>query len=80
MPKILDDIGKQSIGGSCIRGGLERLQGLLHFLPSTEVVREDVRSRPINQVVAEVKLFKRKGTSSIAIGGGTTSFYECDPS
>jgi hypothetical protein len=31
-------------------------------------------------VIEEVKLFKKKGASRIAISGGTTSFYGCGPS
>jgi B12-binding domain/radical SAM domain protein len=81
MPKIPDDINEQSIRGAHVY--IEVLRGCKGSCAFCQVPRlfgRDVRSRPIDRVIEEVKLFKKRGASRIAISGGTTSFYGCGPS
>ena len=80
-PKIPDDIGKQSIRGAHVY--IEVLRGCKGSCTFCQVPRlfgKQIRSRPITDVVEEVKMFKKKGAYRIAISGGTTSFYGCGTS
>ncbi|MHC1601101.1 MAG: methyl-coenzyme M reductase glutamine C-methyltransferase [Candidatus Nezhaarchaeales archaeon] len=80
-PKIPDDIGKQSIRGAHVY--IEVLRGCKGSCTFCQVPRlfgKKIRSRPLDKVIEEVKLFRRKGAYRIAISGGTTSFYGCGSS
>ncbi|MDI9620175.1 MAG: methyl-coenzyme M reductase glutamine C-methyltransferase [Candidatus Nezhaarchaeota archaeon] len=80
-PKIPDDISYQSIRGAHVY--MEVLRGCKGSCAFCQVPRffgRKIRSRPLDKVVEEAKLFRRKGAIRIAISGGTTSFYGCGPS
>ncbi|RSN72807.1 MAG: TIGR04014 family B12-binding domain/radical SAM domain-containing protein [Thermoproteota archaeon] len=81
MPKIPDDIGEQSIRGAHVYVEVSRgCKGSCSFCQVPRLFGREVRSRPINKIVDEVKLFKKKGALRVAISGGTTSFYGCGSS
>lgn len=79
MPKIPSDIAEQSVRGAHVY--IEVLRGCKGSCTFCQVPRlfgKKIRSRPIDEVVEEVKMFRKKGAHRIAISGGTTSFYKCD--
>ncbi len=80
-PKIPDDIGKQSIRGAHVY--IEVLRGCKGSCTFCQVPRlfgKKIRNRPLDKIIEEVKLFRKKGAYRIAISGGTTSFYGCGSS
>lgn len=76
LPLIPDDIGTQSIRGA--NAYIESHRGCLGSCTFCQVPRffgHEIRSREIDDILAEVWAFKEKGARRISISGGTGSLY-----
>ncbi|ENN95877.1 hypothetical protein J422_05514 [Methanocaldococcus villosus KIN24-T80] len=76
LPLIPKDIGKQSIRGANVY--IETHRGCLGNCTFCQVPKffgKQIRSREIEDIVREVKEFKKYGAKRIAISGGTGSLY-----
>ena len=76
LPLIPKDIGQQSIRGANVY--IETHRGCLGNCTFCQVPKffgKNIRSRDVEDVVEEVKAFKRAGAKRIAISGGTGSLY-----
>lgn len=76
IPLIPDDISSENIRGANVYIETHRgCPGNCGFCQVPCFFSREVRSRPIDDIVAEVKEFLKKGASKIAISGGTGSLY-----
>ncbi len=76
LPLIPDDIGTQNIRGANVY--IETHRGCLGACTFCQVPRffgHAIRSRDIEDILQEVRAFKKKGVSRISISGGTGSLY-----
>jgi B12-binding domain/radical SAM domain protein len=76
LPLIPEDIGTQSIRGANVY--IESHRGCLGACTFCQVPRffgHQIRSREIDDILAEVRAFKEKGARRISISGGTGSLY-----
>ncbi|ACX72149.1 Radical SAM domain protein [Methanocaldococcus vulcanius M7] len=76
IPLIPKDIGQQSVRGANVY--IETHRGCLGNCTFCQVPKffgKNIRSRDVEDVVEEVKAFKRAGAKRIAISGGTGSLY-----
>ncbi len=76
LPLIPADIGSQSIRGASAY--IETHRGCIGGCTFCQVPRffgRTIRSRNIDDVVAEVKAFKERGATRLSISGGTGSLY-----
>ncbi len=76
LPKIPKDIREQDIRGANVY--IETHRGCkfnCSFCQVSEFFGRGIRSRSIDNIVEEVKEFKRAGVKKIAISGGTSSLY-----
>ncbi|XRP96321.1 methyl-coenzyme M reductase glutamine C-methyltransferase [Methanocaldococcus sp. 16A] len=76
LPLIPKDIGQQSVRGANVY--IETHRGCLGNCTFCQVPKffgKNIRSREVEDVVEEVKAFKRYGAKRIAISGGTGSLY-----
>lgn len=77
MPLIPDDIRNQSIRGANVY--IETHRGCIGACGFCQVPRffgTKIRSRDIEDIVMEIREFKRRGVRRIAISGGTSSLYQ----
>jgi B12-binding domain/radical SAM domain protein len=75
-PLIPKDVGTQSIRGANVY--IETHRGCIGNCTFCQVPKffgKDIRSKPLELVLDEVKEFKKKGVKRIAISGGTGSLY-----
>ena len=75
-PLIPKDVGAQSIRGANVY--IETHRGCIGNCTFCQVPKffgKDIRSKPLELVLEEVKEFKKKGVKRIAISGGTGSLY-----
>ncbi|AEH06484.1 methyl-coenzyme M reductase glutamine C-methyltransferase [Methanothermococcus okinawensis] len=75
-PLIPKDIGAQSIRGANVY--IETHRGCIGNCTFCQVPKffgKDIRSKPLELILEEVKEFKKKGVKRIAISGGTGSLY-----
>ncbi len=75
-PLIPKDIGAQSIRGANVY--IETHRGCIGNCTFCQVPKffgKDIRSKPLELVLEEVREFKKKGVKRIAISGGTGSLY-----
>jgi len=76
LPLIPDDLCQQNVRGANVY--IETHRGCLGSCSFCQVPRffgRDIRSRSIDNIVAEVKEMKRRGVSRVAISGGTGSLF-----
>jgi len=76
LPLIPEDIGTQSIRGANVY--IESHRGCLGSCTFCQVPRffgHQIRSREIDDILAEVRAFKEMGARRISISGGTGSLY-----
>ena len=81
LPEIPRDIGQQNIRGANVY--VETHRGCLGNCGFCQVpcfFGHAIRSRPIEDLVAEVKAFKKSGARKIALTGGTSNHYGCEGS
>jgi B12-binding domain/radical SAM domain protein len=77
MPFIPDDIRNQSIRGANVYIETHRgCIGACGFCQVPKFFGTKIRSRDIEDIVMELKEFKRRGVRRIAISGGTSSLYQ----
>ena len=77
LPLIPDDIGSQDIRGANVY--IETHRGCLGACSFCQVPRffgRTIRSRKIEDILAEVRAFRGKGARRISISGGTGSLYQ----
>ncbi|KQC03104.1 MAG: radical SAM protein [Methanoculleus sp. SDB] len=77
IPLIPDDIGTQDIRGANVY--IETHRGCLGACTFCQVPRffgHDIRSRSVEDVLAEVRAFKEKGMRRVSISGGTGSLFQ----
>lgn len=76
LPLIPDDLGQQNVRGANVY--IETHRGCLGSCTFCQVPRffgRNIRSRSIDNIVAEVKEMKRRGVQRVAISGGTGSLF-----
>ncbi|MGV8127718.1 MAG: methyl-coenzyme M reductase glutamine C-methyltransferase [Methanothrix sp.] len=76
LPLIPDDLGQQNVRGANVY--IETHRGCLGNCTFCQVPRffgRSIRSRSIENIVAEVAEMKRRGVSRVAISGGTGSLF-----
>ena len=76
LPLIPDDIGSQSIRGASAY--IETHRGCIGGCTFCQVPRffgRAVRSRPLEEIVEEVKAFAAHGATRLSVSGGTGSLY-----
>jgi len=76
LPLIPDDLGQQNVRGANVY--IETHRGCLGSCTFCQVPRffsRSIRSRSIENIVAEVKEMKRLGVKRVAISGGTGSLF-----
>jgi B12-binding domain/radical SAM domain protein len=76
LPHIPDNIGEQSIRGANVY--VESHRGCLGACTFCQVPRffgHQIRSRSIDDVLREVRAFKKKGARRISLSGGTGSLF-----
>jgi B12-binding domain/radical SAM domain protein len=76
LPEIPTDIGRQNIRGANVY--VETHRGCLGNCSFCQVpcfFGREVRSRPVNDIVVEVKAFIKAGARKIALFGGTSTQY-----
>ncbi len=81
LPEIPENIGQQDIRGANVY--VETHRGCLGNCGFCQVpcfFGREIRSRPIEDLVTEVKAFKKSGARKIALTGGTSSQYGCEDS
>ena len=79
LPEIPSDIGHQDIRGANVYVETHRgCLGSCGFCQVPCLFGRHVRSRPVDEIVAEVKAFKAKGARRISLFGGTSSQYGSD--
>jgi len=77
LPLIPDDIRDQDIRGANVYIETHRgCIGACGFCQVPKFFGNKIRSRDIEDIVHEIKEFKRHGVSRIAISGGTSSLYQ----
>ena len=77
LPLIPDDIGTQDVRGANVY--IETHRGCLGACSFCQVPRffgRTIRSREIDDILAEVRAFREKGARRISISGGTGSLYQ----
>ena len=77
LPLIPDDIGTQDVRGANVY--IETHRGCLGACSFCQVPRffgRTIRSREIDDILAEVRAFRDKGARRISISGGTGSLYQ----
>ncbi len=78
LPLIPDDISSENIRGANVYIETHRgCPGNCGFCQVSCFFGREVRSRPVDEIVSEVKEFLKKGASRIAVSGGTGSLYGC---
>ncbi|KPV61793.1 MAG: hypothetical protein AOA66_1763 [Candidatus Bathyarchaeota archaeon BA2] len=78
LPEIPQNIGRQNIRGANVY--IETHRGCLGNCSFCQVpcfFGREVRSRPVNDIVVEVKAFVEAGAQKIALFGGTSNQYGC---
>lgn len=76
LPLIPEDIGSQSIRGASAY--IETHRGCIGGCTFCQVPRffgREVRSRPLESIIEEVKAFRAAGAKRLSISGGTGSLY-----
>ena len=76
LPKIPKDISEQDVRGANVY--IETHRGCkfnCSFCQVSEFFGREIRSRSIDNIVEEVKEFKKAGVKKIAVSGGTSSLY-----
>lgn len=78
LPLIPEDISSENIRGANVYIETHRgCPGNCGFCQVPCYFGRDVRSRPLDDIILEVKEFLKKGATRIAISGGTGSLYGC---
>ncbi len=80
LPLIPADIGNQDIRGAS--ADIESHRGCIGACTFCQVPRffgREVRSRDLEDVLAEVQAFKDAGAQRLSVSGGTGSLYCCSP-
>jgi B12-binding domain/radical SAM domain protein len=81
LPMIPDDIRHQDIRGANVYIETHRgCIGACGFCQVPEFFGNRIRSRNIDDIILEIREFKRHGVQRIAISGGTSSLYQYDRS
>ncbi|GAB4309099.1 MAG: methyl-coenzyme M reductase glutamine C-methyltransferase [Methanobacteriaceae archaeon] len=76
LPLIPDDISSESIRGANVYIETHRgCPGNCGFCQVPSFFGRDIRSRPMGEILLEVKEFLKKGARRIAISGGTGTLY-----
>ncbi len=76
LPLVPGDIGRENIRGASVYIETHRgCPGNCTFCQVPEFFGRNVRSRPVEDIVAEVREFRKSGARRFAISGGTGTLY-----